>query len=60
MRLQPWREVATPHPDVATGRCQQARGALVLWPSSSVRPDVEEVEVTCARLPKPVRKGGNR
>ena len=29
--LQPWREVATPHPDVASGRYQQAEFAADLW-----------------------------
>jgi predicted AAA+ superfamily ATPase len=29
--LKPWREVATPHPDVATGRYQQAEFAADLW-----------------------------
>ncbi len=29
--LKPWREVATPHPDVASGRYQQAEFAADLW-----------------------------
>lgn len=29
--LTPWREVVTPHPDVATGRYQQAEFAADLW-----------------------------
>ncbi len=29
--LKPWREVITPHPDVATGRYQQAEFAADLW-----------------------------
>ena len=29
--LRPWREVATPHPDVASGRYQQAEFAADLW-----------------------------
>jgi len=29
--LQPWREVVTPHPDVASGRYQQAEFAADLW-----------------------------
>ena len=29
--LRPWREVAMPHPDVATGRYQQAEFAADLW-----------------------------
>jgi predicted AAA+ superfamily ATPase len=29
--LAPWREVATPHPDVASGRYQQAEFAADLW-----------------------------
>ena len=29
--LQPWREVATPHPDVTSGRYQQAEFAADLW-----------------------------
>lgn len=29
--LRPWREVVTPHPDVATGRYQQAEFAADLW-----------------------------
>lgn len=29
--LQPWREVITPHPDVASGRYQQAEFAADLW-----------------------------
>ncbi|HXH11272.1 MAG TPA: Swt1 family HEPN domain-containing protein [Alphaproteobacteria bacterium] len=29
--LKPWREVAPPHPDVATGRYQQAEFAADLW-----------------------------
>jgi hypothetical protein len=29
--LQPWREVITPHPDVASGRFQQAEFAADLW-----------------------------
>ncbi len=29
--LKPWREVATPHPDVASGRFQQAEFAADLW-----------------------------
>jgi predicted AAA+ superfamily ATPase len=29
--LKPWREVVTPHPDVATGRYQQAEFAADLW-----------------------------
>jgi len=29
--LKPWREIATPHPDVATGRYQQAEFAADLW-----------------------------
>ena len=29
--LKPWREVATPHPDVANGRYQQAEFAADLW-----------------------------
>ena len=30
-RLTPWREVVTPHPDVASGRYQQAEFAADLW-----------------------------
>lgn len=30
-RLKPWREVVTPHPDVASGRYQQAEFAADLW-----------------------------
>jgi predicted AAA+ superfamily ATPase len=30
-RLKPWREVATPHKDVASGRYQQAEFAADLW-----------------------------
>jgi predicted AAA+ superfamily ATPase len=30
-KLTPWREVVTPHPDVATGRYQQAEFAADLW-----------------------------
>jgi len=29
--LKPWREIATPHPDVASGRYQQAEFAADLW-----------------------------
>jgi predicted AAA+ superfamily ATPase len=29
--LKPWREIATPHPDVASGRFQQAEFAADLW-----------------------------
>ncbi|RMH31880.1 MAG: ATP-binding protein [Planctomycetota bacterium] len=29
--LQPWREVVTPHPDVASGKYQQAEFAADLW-----------------------------
>ena len=29
--LKPWREVVTPHPDVASGRYQQAEFAADLW-----------------------------
>src|SRR6266545_776448 len=29
--LKPWREVVTPHRDVASGRCQQAEFAADLW-----------------------------
>ncbi len=29
--LRPWRELATPHPDVASGRYQQAEFAADLW-----------------------------
>lgn len=29
--LKPWRDVVTPHPDVATGRYQQAEFAADLW-----------------------------
>src|SRR4029434_10096273 len=29
--LKPWREVATPHADVASGRYQQAELAAALW-----------------------------
>jgi Swt1-like HEPN len=29
--LRPWREVVTPHPDVASGRYQQAEFAADLW-----------------------------
>jgi predicted AAA+ superfamily ATPase len=29
--LQPWRELVTPHPDVASGRYQQAEFAADLW-----------------------------
>jgi predicted AAA+ superfamily ATPase len=29
--LKPWRQVVTPHPDVATGRFQQAEFAADLW-----------------------------
>jgi len=29
--LQPWREIITPHPDVASGRFQQAEFAADLW-----------------------------
>ncbi len=29
--LKPWREIVTPHPDVATGRYQQAEFAADLW-----------------------------
>ena len=29
--VRPWREVATPHPDVASGRYQQAEFAADLW-----------------------------
>ncbi|MEX2120792.1 MAG: Swt1 family HEPN domain-containing protein [Pirellulales bacterium] len=29
--LKPWREVATPHPDVSSGRYQQAEFAADLW-----------------------------
>jgi predicted AAA+ superfamily ATPase len=29
--LKPWREVVTPHPDVATGKYQQAEFAADLW-----------------------------
>ena len=29
--LRPWRDVVTPHPDVATGRYQQAEFAADLW-----------------------------
>ncbi len=29
--LQPWREIVTPHPDVASGRYQQAEFAADLW-----------------------------
>jgi predicted AAA+ superfamily ATPase len=29
--LQPWRDVVTPHPDVASGRYQQAEFAADLW-----------------------------
>ena len=31
MALKPWREVTTPHPDVANGRYQQAEFAADLW-----------------------------
>jgi predicted AAA+ superfamily ATPase len=30
-RLKPWREVVAPHPDVASGRYQQAEFAADLW-----------------------------
>src|SRR5258708_21370424 len=29
--LRPWREIVTPHPDVASGRYQQAEFAADLW-----------------------------
>jgi hypothetical protein len=31
MGLRPWREIVTPHPDVASGRYQQAEFAADLW-----------------------------
>ncbi len=29
--LKPWREIVTPHPDVASGRYQEAEFAADLW-----------------------------
>src|SRR5207247_8673747 len=42
--LKPWREVVTPHPDVASGRYQQAEFAADLWQvyRSSFSPEIRK------------------
>src|SRR4030042_4769818 len=44
--LKPWREIVTPHPDVASGRYQQAEFAADLWQGFLSEGSVEYQDAT--------------